>query len=333
MDTEKVLEQLNVGLELQLRSLLQFTQASGSMFGIEVQGVADKLWDFAQHELEDTRLLVEKITALGGDPTTKVGELKWQPDPAKALDHLIETEDEVTEALHAVIPHSGQEAQLGGARAPDGAHHHAQAESDRLAAAGAARAMSLQHVSLELRDATTSRPSIASGRCSASSGSSRRAAGRESRRGCSATARRSTCCSPTSRSSAARGHVAVVAEDWDAAFAPLRDAGFEPEEHARHWGAARAFVHTPAGHVVEVMAAPPAVGGSRTAGLAQAPTHTRVHTPVRGARDGRICAYGLHRPSPPRRARRRRPQVRLRRASEAARPRARQPSDLRPLAS
>jgi bacterioferritin (cytochrome b1) len=110
MDTDKVLEQLNVGLELQLRSLLQFTQASGSMFGLEVQGVAEKMWTFAQHELEDTRLIVEKITALGGDPTTKIGKLKWDPSPGKTLDHLIETEDEVTEALHAVIPHSGQEA-------------------------------------------------------------------------------------------------------------------------------------------------------------------------------------------------------------------------------
>lgn len=55
-----------------------------------------------------------------------------------------------------------------------------------------------------------------------------------------------------------QGHVAVVAEDWDAAIAALRDAGLEPRERARHWGAARAFVHTPAGHVVEVMAAPPA---------------------------------------------------------------------------
>ena len=102
-EVDKVLECLNVALELQLRSLLQFTQASGSMFGIEVQGVADKLWDFAQHELEDTRLLVEKITALGGDPTTKIGRLKWQPNPKDVLDHLIETEDEV-------IPYSGQEA-------------------------------------------------------------------------------------------------------------------------------------------------------------------------------------------------------------------------------
>jgi bacterioferritin (cytochrome b1) len=109
MEVDEVLEQLNQALELQLRSLLQFTQASASMFGIEVQGVAEKLWVFAQSELEDTKLLVEKITALGGDPTTKVGELVWDPDPAKTLDHLIETEDEVTAALHAVIPHSGQE--------------------------------------------------------------------------------------------------------------------------------------------------------------------------------------------------------------------------------
>jgi bacterioferritin (cytochrome b1) len=110
MDVEKVLECLNKALALQLRSLLQFTQASGSMFGLEVQGVAGKLFEFAEYELHDTRLLVEKITALGGDPTTEVGALNWHPDPAKALDHLIESEDDATEALHAVIPYSGQEA-------------------------------------------------------------------------------------------------------------------------------------------------------------------------------------------------------------------------------
>ena len=54
-----------------------------------------------------------------------------------------------------------------------------------------------------------------------------------------------------------QGHSAVVAEDWDAAIARLREAGHDPEERKRHWGAARAFVHTPAGHLVEVMAAAP----------------------------------------------------------------------------
>ena len=53
------------------------------------------------------------------------------------------------------------------------------------------------------------------------------------------------------------GHAAVVAEDFEAAMTSLRDAGLNPEERTRHWGEARAFVQTPAGHVVEVMAAPP----------------------------------------------------------------------------
>ena len=53
------------------------------------------------------------------------------------------------------------------------------------------------------------------------------------------------------------GHTAVVAEDYAATLAALEEAGHRTEERARHWGAARAFVRTPAGHLVEVMAAPP----------------------------------------------------------------------------
>lgn len=53
------------------------------------------------------------------------------------------------------------------------------------------------------------------------------------------------------------GHAAVVVDDWDGTTAALRAAGFEVDERARHWGAARAFVRDPTGHRVEVMAAPP----------------------------------------------------------------------------
>lgn len=55
-----------------------------------------------------------------------------------------------------------------------------------------------------------------------------------------------------------RGHAAVVADDYERAFAALRDAGHDPEPRPEHWGAARCFVHDPAGHRVEVMAASPA---------------------------------------------------------------------------
>jgi bacterioferritin (cytochrome b1) len=109
MDVPKVLEGLNRALVLQHRSVLQFTMGSGSMFGLEYQAVGVQLWTFARAELEDTKLLVEKITALGGDPTVEVGRLSWSSDPAKAVDALIESEDEAIASLHAVIPDSGQE--------------------------------------------------------------------------------------------------------------------------------------------------------------------------------------------------------------------------------
>jgi catechol 2,3-dioxygenase-like lactoylglutathione lyase family enzyme len=55
-----------------------------------------------------------------------------------------------------------------------------------------------------------------------------------------------------------QGHAAVLVEDYDAAFAALRDAGHDPEPRTEHWGAPRCFVRDPAGHRVEVMAASPA---------------------------------------------------------------------------
>ena len=53
------------------------------------------------------------------------------------------------------------------------------------------------------------------------------------------------------------GHVAVVTEVHEATLNRLRDAGFDPEPRTEHWGAPRAFVRCPAGHRVELMAAPP----------------------------------------------------------------------------
>jgi catechol 2,3-dioxygenase-like lactoylglutathione lyase family enzyme len=55
----------------------------------------------------------------------------------------------------------------------------------------------------------------------------------------------------------ATGHAAVVIDSYEQTLERLRAAGFEPEPRAEHWGAARAYLRDPVGHVVEVMAAPP----------------------------------------------------------------------------
>ena len=58
-----------------------------------------------------------------------------------------------------------------------------------------------------------------------------------------------------------RGHVAVVAPEFDAAVERLRAAGFEVEPRAAHWGSPRASVAAPGGHRVEIMASPPPADG------------------------------------------------------------------------
>jgi bacterioferritin (cytochrome b1) len=109
MDVDNVLASLNEALALQHRSVIQLNLAAGSLLGLEVQAVTGELQRFAEAELDDTRRLVEKITALGGDPTPEVAGVAWHADPRDALDALIAGEDEAIAALHAVIPHSGQE--------------------------------------------------------------------------------------------------------------------------------------------------------------------------------------------------------------------------------
>ncbi|HET9153168.1 MAG TPA: VOC family protein [Solirubrobacterales bacterium] len=54
------------------------------------------------------------------------------------------------------------------------------------------------------------------------------------------------------------GHLAVVAEDFEATVARVREAGFEVEPKREHWGVPRALAIAPGGHRVELMAAPPA---------------------------------------------------------------------------
>jgi bacterioferritin (cytochrome b1) len=109
MDVDAVLEKLSHALKLQYRSVLQLTLTSGSLFGFEFQALGDRIWQDADDEIADLKLLVEKITALGGSPTTEVAELSWTGDAADAVQWLIDTETELVDALKDAISPTGQE--------------------------------------------------------------------------------------------------------------------------------------------------------------------------------------------------------------------------------
>lgn len=109
LDVEAAVEALNRALRLQYRSALGYTLASASLFGFEFQALGDRLWAYGRDDLADARLVVEKIVALGGSPTTEVADLEWSGKPAEAVSWLIETEEEAIEALQDAIEPTGRE--------------------------------------------------------------------------------------------------------------------------------------------------------------------------------------------------------------------------------
>lgn len=110
MDVPKVLELLRVAIPLQMRSALQLAWLAGSAVGVEFQSIAVKLEAFSQDELHDARRLMEKMAALGGTPPTEVAPLEAIPSSVDGVSRLVELEQEALDALHAIIPATGQEA-------------------------------------------------------------------------------------------------------------------------------------------------------------------------------------------------------------------------------
>jgi catechol 2,3-dioxygenase-like lactoylglutathione lyase family enzyme len=53
------------------------------------------------------------------------------------------------------------------------------------------------------------------------------------------------------------GHFALVVPDYEDTLERLRRAGHEVDRRREHWGSPRAYVHDPAGNLVELMASPP----------------------------------------------------------------------------
>ena len=110
MNVKKVIQLINRALPLQMRSVALFTWAAGSVTGFEMQAVGQKLESFGRLELDDARRLIEKVVALGGDPTANVKAFEAFSLTKTGMKKMIDHETETTEALRKVIPETGQEA-------------------------------------------------------------------------------------------------------------------------------------------------------------------------------------------------------------------------------
>ena len=93
MDSEKLVELLNGDLELEFRSIVQYTQHAATVKGAEFQPIADKIRPHLRQELEHATVLAEQIDFLGGGPTTQVPEVPNQTEPRRALALDLELEE------------------------------------------------------------------------------------------------------------------------------------------------------------------------------------------------------------------------------------------------
>jgi bacterioferritin (cytochrome b1) len=110
LDADGAIDRLQAALSLQYRSAITYTLAAASLVGVSYQHLGESLWRFAELELADARRLVEKLTALGAQPTTEVARVPFSASPSELVDLIIEADEEVTEALQACISPTGREA-------------------------------------------------------------------------------------------------------------------------------------------------------------------------------------------------------------------------------
>jgi bacterioferritin (cytochrome b1) len=111
LDHDKAIAALNKALRLQYRSGLAYSLVAGSLTGFAHVALGPQLYSFAAAELEDARRLVEKIVALGGEPTTTVAKLEFHPKAKDAFVWLLDTENETIDAVAAVIQTTGGDAE------------------------------------------------------------------------------------------------------------------------------------------------------------------------------------------------------------------------------
>lgn len=109
MEVGKVHETLGHAIDLQAESVLRMSLLAGSLRGVEAVAIKHSLRQFVLAELEDTYQLIEKLSALGGRPSMHVPDITLDDDTQGALKRLLRREAEAVAALHAVIPHSGQQ--------------------------------------------------------------------------------------------------------------------------------------------------------------------------------------------------------------------------------
>ena len=108
MDTKKLLQLLNEGLEMEYASHIQYVTQAAITRGPYAEGLIARFKEIASDEMEHAEILRTRIAALGGVPTTKVGEIQVHKDSLQAVKINLKYERDTVEFYRKIlnlIPH------------------------------------------------------------------------------------------------------------------------------------------------------------------------------------------------------------------------------------
>lgn len=93
MDKNELVALLNEDLELEFRSIVQYTQHLATVKGVEFHPTAEMIRPHLKQELEHATVLAEQIDFLGGVPTTCVPDVPSEPDSERGFALDLELEE------------------------------------------------------------------------------------------------------------------------------------------------------------------------------------------------------------------------------------------------
>lgn len=103
VDAKKLIELLNEGLEMEYASYIQYLTQSAITKGPYAEALIARFEEIASDEAEHAKIIRQRIVALGGVPTTKVGEIQVHPDSMQAVKINLKYEKDTVEFYRKIF--------------------------------------------------------------------------------------------------------------------------------------------------------------------------------------------------------------------------------------
>ena len=103
LDKTKIIQLMNEGLEMEYASYIQYVTQAAITTGPYAEGLIARFEEIASDEAEHAKILRQRIAALGGVPTTKVGEIRIHKDSLQAVKINLKYERDTVEFYRKIL--------------------------------------------------------------------------------------------------------------------------------------------------------------------------------------------------------------------------------------